>query len=123
MLKPKLLTKTLQQTNTDGINGTMLFNSDGSLIASSGDRDKNRTIAAITANIWQTYQKKSNDPLINSDLNVVMINCKEGKVIIKEVCKMFLCVHSGNDVPTGILKEKLISLAKFLEPSLSKIVI
>eukprot|EP00656_Telonema_subtile_P038463 TRINITY_DN4336_c0_g1_i3.p2 TRINITY_DN4336_c0_g1~~TRINITY_DN4336_c0_g1_i3.p2 ORF type:complete len:109 (+),score=27.85 TRINITY_DN4336_c0_g1_i3:107-433(+) len=58
-LRPKVLTSILQEAaDTQGVEMSMLMQSDGSLIAlAAQDRTKANKVAAIVSNIWSSYDK------------------------------------------------------------------
>ena len=59
MLQPRILPKIIEQANTDGVKATLLLQSNGSLLASSGANSKemDKLVAAIVSNIWSSYSK------------------------------------------------------------------
>jgi predicted regulator of Ras-like GTPase activity (Roadblock/LC7/MglB family) len=59
MLQPRILPKIIEQANTDGVKTTLLLQSNGSLLASSGANSKemDKLVAAIVSNVWSSYSK------------------------------------------------------------------
>uniref|UniRef100_A0A914CNZ8 Roadblock/LAMTOR2 domain-containing protein n=1 Tax=Acrobeloides nanus TaxID=290746 RepID=A0A914CNZ8_9BILA len=59
MLKTRALEKFLDQANTSGVNGIMLFNREGLTVARSGSRSINGSVyAALMSNIWETFERQ-----------------------------------------------------------------
>lgn len=58
MLQPRALPKIIEQANTDGVKTTLLLNKNGSLLASVGsNKETDKLVAAIVANVWGSYTK------------------------------------------------------------------
>lgn len=59
MLQPRILPKIIEQANTDGVKTTLLLQSNGSLLVSSGANSKemDKLVAAIVSNVWSSYSK------------------------------------------------------------------
>lgn len=90
MLRQKTLVQTLSQVITGGVQGTILMNREGTLLAYAGYDDKNaRMVSAIASSIWSSYDKHgraafSEDPLESytilcevSIVNYVVRNCNK----------------------------------------------
>jgi predicted regulator of Ras-like GTPase activity (Roadblock/LC7/MglB family) len=122
MLKPKALTRVLEQANTGGIHCTLLLNLEGSLMAYAGKSEKKEHItAAIAANIWMSYDKNSRDVMDGQPLHTIVLHCEDGSVIIKRVANHLLCIYAQNSVGLGMLKAKVETLAGYLEGPLLQI--
>lgn len=100
MLRPKVLPKILEQANSSGVLASLLLNKEGSLLASAqAPRDlaasasssaasassgpQIAVIAAIFANIWETFDQ-------GRDLQVLLCDCEDGRIAMTQVRALLL---------------------------------
>jgi len=131
MLKPSALTHMISQANTAGVKGSLLLNSEGSLLAFSGPADRDaRVTASIASNVWASYSKlgmryRAPSPLAplspEDKLECVILNCKEGRVCVVPVAGLLLCLYCDTTVGFGMLKAKTLALAASLEQPLLQV--
>eukprot|EP01102_Stenamoeba_stenopodia_P002489 TRINITY_DN12333_c0_g1_i1.p1 TRINITY_DN12333_c0_g1~~TRINITY_DN12333_c0_g1_i1.p1 ORF type:complete len:118 (-),score=28.15 TRINITY_DN12333_c0_g1_i1:79-432(-) len=116
MLKPKVLPKILEQANTNGIKNTLLFNFEGSLLASAGEDSRgSQVVAAIVANIWKAYEK-------GGELDTLIFECEQGRVLVLQVSKLLLCLYGDTTVELGMLRAKANVLKGYLKGPLDQVV-
>eukprot|EP01089_Gocevia_fonbrunei_P006152 TRINITY_DN1670_c0_g1_i2.p1 TRINITY_DN1670_c0_g1~~TRINITY_DN1670_c0_g1_i2.p1 ORF type:complete len:120 (-),score=29.15 TRINITY_DN1670_c0_g1_i2:37-396(-) len=118
MLRAKALPDLLKQANTTGIKGTLLLQEDGSMLAATGidNEERQQIIAAIVSNIWKSYQKEH-----QSELEFMMIDNEQGKVVATRVSKLILVIYGDDDSQYGMLKAKAQLLRDYLEKPLSEV--
>merc|ERR1711939_930572 len=115
MLRAKVLPQILAQANTNGVQGTILLNEEGSLLASTGAGD-HVVVAAIASNVWAQYQK-----LGNEDLEYMLFDCEQGRVVMTKVSTHLLCLYSDKSAEFGMLKRKAQVLREYLQEPLQQV--
>ena len=83
---------------------------------------KEHVTAAIAANIWMSYEKNSRVAIDDKSLELIVLNCEDGRVLIKKVASLLLCIYAQSSVGLGLLKAKSEVLAGYLETPLTQIV-
>ncbi|RUS24462.1 hypothetical protein BC938DRAFT_473542 [Jimgerdemannia flammicorona] len=127
MLRPRVLSQVLQQSTSGGIKASLLMNNEGSILASSADNDRDaRVYAAISANIWATYDKNCSRPGFMGEsgeegLRMVLVECEEGTIAITTVSTMLLCLVAADNVGLGIIIAKANALMRHLEEPLQRV--
>jgi len=124
MLKPRVLTDILAQVTTDGVESCFLFKLDGTLIAhyclNSSPTDP-RVGSAIASNIWALYHKNGRGSLDEDVLQMMMMEFAGGRVLMKRLNNLILCIGSDSSVELGMLGKKCDALVNYLEEPLRKV--
>ncbi|CAF0820492.1 unnamed protein product [Didymodactylos carnosus] len=128
MLKPKALSDVLAQVTGGGIQSTVLLTRDGALLAYSGfDGGKDaKIIAAMASSMWGAHQRSRTPSTIRNgvgsgDLNMILLDSEEGKLVISAVANQLLCMVSKPNVELGILKAKMDALTSYLQEPLRQV--
>jgi len=124
MLKPRVLTEILSQVTNDGVESSFLFRPDGTLIAhyclNSSPTDP-RVGSALASHIWGLYHKNGRGSLDEDRLQMVVMKLEEGRLIIKLVNNLLLCLCSKTSVELGMLMKKCDALVEYLEEPLKTV--
>ncbi|XP_023337521.1 ragulator complex protein LAMTOR2 [Eurytemora carolleeae] len=124
MLKPRVLTEVLAQVTMDGVESSFLFKVDGTLIAhyclNSSPTDP-RVGSAIASNIWSIYHKNGRGSLDEDKLQMVLMENQGGRIVIKHVNNLVICLCSNTSVELGMLTKKCDALVEYLQEPLSKV--
>jgi len=122
MLKPKVLTDLLQQAITDGITAAILTTTQGAPLAYSGATDQQcDVIAAIASNIWSASAKHGQTVLDEDSLHTSILDCQSGRMCIRPVTSLLLCVLGAETVPLGMLRAKTEALCSCLTGPLAEV--
>lgn len=82
MLKPRALADILSQTNTGGVQCTLLVNREGALLAYSGYRDKDaRTTAALASSIWTNFERYGRQGFQEDKLNYTVVQLEVSYIL------------------------------------------
>jgi len=126
MLKPRVLTEVLAQVTNDGVESSFLFKLDGTLIAhyclNSSPTDP-RIGSAIASNIWSLYHKNGRGCLDEDRLQMVIMENQDGRVVMKLINNLILCLCSKASVEIGMLVKKCDALVDYLEEPMKKVAI
>lgn len=116
MIKAKSLAKLLQQSLTGGVQATLLFDTQGSMLAFAGeDINTNQMVAAVVANLWA--QMESKDP----GMETMLLDFENGLIAAVKSSQFVLCMY-GVNVPFGMLKLKATALAEYLQGPMDEVV-
>lgn len=79
MLRTRTLVSTLSQVLTGGVEGTIVMNRDGMLLAYAGYDDKGaKMVSAIASSIWTQYEKQGrtafNDEILEYHTMICEVN-------------------------------------------------
>lgn len=85
-----------------------------------GDRDA-RMGAAIASNIWLTYENQGKIAFNEDSMQFFIMEGKTGDMIVRRVSNLLLCMLTNKEVSLGCLKNKLDTLAAFLEEPLNTV--
>ena len=95
------------QANTDGVESTFLFKQDGTLLAHASAPQTSReprVMSAIASNIWAIYDKSGRASLNEDSLEMLMLDCEEGRLVLVPVNMVLLAVLGSRDVGPGMLR-------------------
>ncbi|KAL6594178.1 Roadblock/LC7 domain-containing protein [Neocallimastix californiae] len=143
MLKPKIISEILKQALSSSINTAILFSQEGSLLSYATNKYNNvgspvfnslndpsepsKVIAAISSNVWSVYKNSCSFWFVNQQnqaqaqddsLNMIFLDCEEGKVIISQAGKLLIALVGNNDTEIGLLKIKMTTLVNYFNNSL-----
>ncbi|ORX78442.1 Roadblock/LC7 domain-containing protein [Anaeromyces robustus] len=143
MLKPKIISEILNQVLSTSINTALLFSQEGSLLSYATNKYNNigspvlvslkdpsepsKMIAAISSNVWSVYknncslwfnQQNQNQQNQDDTLNMIFLDCEEGKVIISQAGKLLVALVGNNNTEIGLLKIKMNTLVNYFNNSL-----
>ena len=125
MLRPRALAEVLSQANGGGVQRSLLLNQEGSLLAFSGYGDKDaRVMAAIAANLWNTYERGGGGGLAafhEERMSGLLIECTEGRIYMCLAADLLLCLVGSEHAPPGLLRKKAERLAACLHTPLKDI--
>lgn len=86
MLRPKTLTQVLAEVISGGVQGSLLLNKEGTLLAFAGYDDKNaRMTAAIASSMWIAYEKYGQVVFNEDDLKTFTVQCEVGRLVQRSV--------------------------------------
>jgi len=116
------LTQVLAQANTENVLSTLLLNNEGALLAFAGYDNKDaRVTSAIASNIWSAYEKVARGA--NDPLQMVIMQCDVGNVVIARVANFLLCTYSKETVGLGMLRAKAQALVDYLQEPLKQVMV
>ncbi|ORX55873.1 Roadblock/LC7 domain-containing protein [Piromyces finnis] len=137
MLKPKIISEILNQVLSSSINTALLFSQEGSLLSYATNKCNNigspilvslrdpsepsKMIAAISSNVWSVYKNNCSfwfEQNQDDYLNMIFLDCEEGKVIISQAGKLLIALVGNNETEIGLLKMKMNTLVKYFNNSL-----
>eukprot|EP00003_Mantamonas_plastica_P032539 TRINITY_DN888_c0_g1_i1.p1 TRINITY_DN888_c0_g1~~TRINITY_DN888_c0_g1_i1.p1 ORF type:complete len:115 (+),score=43.45 TRINITY_DN888_c0_g1_i1:127-471(+) len=111
----------MDQVISEEVTGAALLNGEGSVVASSGDKSMNKTVGAITSNIWSVYVNSGEQDMDDQVLDFLLIENEEGRLAVTQVTDLILCVFGGKDCEMGLLKQKMDTLSEYLSPQLENL--
>ena len=122
MLRPKTLTHVLSQVMSGGIEGALLLNKEGTLLAFAGYDDKSACMqAALASSMWCSYERSGKQALTEEQLKSYVMVCENGILIVRQVASVLIAIQSNSSVPLGSLKSKINALADYLDQPLRQI--
>ena len=112
MLRQKTLVEVMGKVNTDGVQGAMLFNREGVLMAYNGYGESNANVSsALLASIWESFDRRGG----RNDLDEVMMVYEDGILAVSKVANMLLALKASGETQPGLIRAKLASLRDFLD--------
>lgn len=117
MLHPKVLPDVLGEACGPGVKCITLINRAGLQLGSAGDAQSAATISAIASSLWQSHEGSDEA----GALGCLMVECEEGRLVVKAVGGYVLACCADPSVGFGLLKAKMEALHTHLQPSLSQI--
>lgn len=153
MLCPSALKNILNQANSGGVDSTLLISREGSVMAHSGNTtDRHAMVtAAVASNVWGAYEKAgraanltmspaktpannrrmqmdnsaNGDPLKESTLRHIILDCEEGRAGVAQVpgTEYIVSIFANTTCEPGMLKKKLVTLVEYLEAPLNQLTV
>lgn len=105
-----------------GVEGALLLNREGTLLAFAGFDDKSACMqAALASSMWCAYERSAGSALAEQQLKSYVVVCDNGTLIVRQVASVLIAIQSHSTVPLGSLKTKVNALADFLDQPLRQI--
>ena len=117
MLHPEALPEVLSEALSPGIRAVALINRSGMQLGSAGEARSIAAMSAIATSLWQQHERSEG----TGTLGCLIIECEEGRLVIKAVGGFILTLCADNAVGFGLLKAKAEALHRFLLPPLSQL--
>lgn len=131
MLKTRAVERFIGQAVNNGVIGVILFNKEGwwcfatvlllyfgisagQVVAHSGDGFNPNVYAALTSNLWETFDRQRT----RDRLREVEVRGATSTLIAMRVANMVIALISEPNVPSAICKAKLNQLAAHLDEPL-----
>ncbi|XP_065220731.1 ragulator complex protein LAMTOR2 [Planococcus citri] len=124
MLNTKVLVTILDKiTATEGVDDAVILSNSGEVLAYSGNDEKKfvDVVSAITNNMWLVLQNSGEAALNEDYLDYVLIQCTEGKTIIRKMADFLLCIRARGCIGSGLLKKKSQILKEYFEQPLKEV--
>ncbi|CAD5214028.1 unnamed protein product [Bursaphelenchus xylophilus] len=115
MIRTKAVERYLEQATGNGVQGAILFDKDGRIVARAGSGSQDSILAVFTAKLWESFDRQGS----RDRLREVELRNSNHILLASRVVSMIMAVVIEKDQPTAVAKAKLNRLVEDLREPMS----